>query len=96
MAYSVVSDQNGLVNGDQCAIDAKLISALGANVVRAYTVDPTLDHSKCMQAFADVGIYVLVDMSTPTYAINRVRNLSGATSCVAKLIMVTGRPQVDT
>ena len=64
---------NGLVDGDQCRIDAKLIGQLGANVIRVYTVDPTLNHDECMKAFSDQGIYVIIDMSTPTYSINRVR-----------------------
>ncbi|ORY13888.1 Glucanosyltransferase, partial [Clohesyomyces aquaticus] len=62
---------NNLVKGDQCKADAQLIKALGANVVRVYTVDPTLNHDDCMNAFADAGIYVLVDMTTPNFAINR-------------------------
>jgi hypothetical protein len=45
---------------------------LGANVARVYTVDPTLNHEACMNAFADAGIYVLVDMTTATYSIDRV------------------------
>ncbi|KAF2469097.1 uncharacterized protein BDR25DRAFT_229953, partial [Lindgomyces ingoldianus] len=66
-----ITDVNNLVNGDQCKIDAPLIKELGANVVRVYSVDPTLNHDTCMNAFADAGIYVLVDMSTPTFSINR-------------------------
>ncbi|KAF2870771.1 Glucanosyltransferase-domain-containing protein [Massariosphaeria phaeospora] len=55
----------------QCNIDAPLIKDLGANVVRVYSVDPTLNHDACMKAFEDAGIYVIVDMSTPTYSIKR-------------------------
>ncbi|KAF1850504.1 glycoside hydrolase family 72 protein [Cucurbitaria berberidis CBS 394.84] len=60
-----------LTNGQQCKIDAKLIGATGANVVRVYSIDPTLNLDECMQAFADEGIYVICDMSTPTFFINR-------------------------
>lgn len=63
---------NGLTDSEQCKIDAQLIGELGANVIRVYSVDPTLNHDDCMKAFADKGIYVIVDMSTPTYSINRV------------------------
>lgn len=69
----MVNNLNVLTNGDQCKIDAKLIGELGANVVRVYSVDPTLEHDECMKAFDDAGIYVIVDMSTPVYYINRVR-----------------------
>ena len=37
---------------------------LNANAIRVYHVDPTADHSGCMTAFADVGIYLFVDLDT--------------------------------
>ncbi|PSN71510.1 hypothetical protein BS50DRAFT_570850 [Corynespora cassiicola Philippines] len=72
VAYSSdVTSVNNLVDGPQCEIDAKLMQKLGANVIRVYSVDPTLDHSRCMKAFEDAGIYVLIDAATPTININR-------------------------
>jgi hypothetical protein len=35
---------------------------LGANAIRVYHVDPDGDHDGCMQAFADNGIYLMVDL----------------------------------
>jgi hypothetical protein len=35
---------------------------LGANSIRVYHVDGGADHSGCMSAFADAGIYLWVDM----------------------------------
>ena len=46
------------------------MSTLGANAIRVYHVDPSGDHSGCMSAFADVGIYLLVDLDTFTTAID--------------------------
>jgi len=37
---------------------------LGANAIRVYHVDALADHSGCMQAFADVGIYLFVDLDS--------------------------------
>jgi 1,3-beta-glucanosyltransferase GAS1 len=37
---------------------------LGANTIRVYHVDATADHSGCMQAFADAGIYLIVDLDS--------------------------------
>lgn len=37
---------------------------LGVNTIRAYHVDPKANHNSCMQAFADAGIYVLLDLDT--------------------------------
>lgn len=72
MAYQAESNLRSLTDGAQCSIDAKLIAQLGANVIRVYTIDPTLIVADCMKAFEDEGIYVLVDMTTPTIAFNRV------------------------
>lgn len=46
----------------QCEIDAKYLSELGANTIRVngYTRDG--DHDGCMEAFADAGIYVWMDL----------------------------------
>ena len=40
------------------------MAELGANTIRVYHVDPTADHDGCMQAFADQGIYLFLDLDT--------------------------------
>lgn len=62
-----------LVDNDQCQIDAGLMRALGVNTIKVYTVDGSRDHDACMQTFASQGIYVWLDLSSPTMSINRVR-----------------------
>ena len=37
---------------------------LGANTIRVYHVDSNQDHSGCMSAFSDNGIYLFVDLDT--------------------------------
>lgn len=37
---------------------------LGANAIRVYHVDGQGDHSGCMQAFSDQGIYAFIDLDT--------------------------------
>ena len=44
---------------------------IGINTVRVYTTNSTGDHDGCMQAFASQGIYVWVDLATPTTTIDR-------------------------
>ena len=44
---------------------------LGLNTIRVYTVDNTADHDECMNALADAGIYLALDVNTPKYSLNR-------------------------
>ena len=40
------------------------MKTLGTNSIRVYHVDPDADHSGCMNAFADAGIYAMIDLDT--------------------------------
>jgi hypothetical protein len=71
VVYQGQKDENNLTNGPQCKIDAAAIAELGANVVSVYSVDPTLNHDACMDAFSEHGIYVIVHMASPTINLNR-------------------------
>ena len=70
MAYQL-TDDDPLTNGTQCALDASLMKTLGANTIRVYHVDSSADHSECMTAFANAGIYLFVDMDTFDTAIDQ-------------------------
>ncbi|KAI4236319.1 MAG: hypothetical protein LQ352_008019 [Teloschistes flavicans] len=61
IAYQLIST-DPLIDTDQCKQDAKQMQDLGANTIRVYHVDPTADHQGCMNAFADAGIYLFVDL----------------------------------
>ena len=63
VAYQLVED-DPLVNTTQCQLDASLMKQLGANSIRVYHVDPSADHSGCMNAFAQNNIYIWVDMDS--------------------------------
>ncbi|KAL3422605.1 1,3-beta-glucanosyltransferase gel1 [Phlyctema vagabunda] len=54
-----------------CTRDIVKFKDLGINTVRIYTVDNTADHSACMAALADAGIYLVLDVNTPLYSLNR-------------------------
>jgi 1,3-beta-glucanosyltransferase GAS1 len=45
---------------------------LGANTIRVYHADADGDHSGCMEAFAENGIYLFVDLDTFNTQINQV------------------------
>ncbi|RYO79914.1 hypothetical protein DL766_003841 [Monosporascus sp. MC13-8B] len=69
-AFSYIVDP--LLDTSQCQIDAGLIKDLGANTIRVYTVDGSQNHDGCMQAFRSQGIYVWVDLPSPSMFINRI------------------------
>ncbi|KAI1846553.1 hypothetical protein JX265_010672 [Neoarthrinium moseri] len=63
IAYQLVPD-DPLIDTEQCTRDATLMKTLGANTLRVYHVDADGDHDGCMSAFADAGIYLMIDMDT--------------------------------
>ena len=44
---------------------------LGLNTIRVYTVDNSANHDECMNALAEAGIYLALDVNTPKYSLNR-------------------------
>ncbi|KAI9830878.1 MAG: beta-glucanosyltransferase [Phylliscum demangeonii] len=54
-----------------CTRDIAEFKKLAINTVRVYTVDNTLNHDSCMSALAEAGIYLVLDVNTPKYSINR-------------------------
>jgi hypothetical protein len=50
------------------------MSDLGVNTISVYYAGSGDDHTGCMSAFEDAGIYVMVGLASPLTAINRVRN----------------------
>ena len=46
---------------------------LGANAIRVYHVNETGDHSGCMNAFAEAGIYAFIDLDSFKTYIRYVR-----------------------
>ena len=42
-----------------CARDLPFLQQLGINVIRAYSVDSTLNHDSCMSALSGANIYAM-------------------------------------
>ncbi|KAI9300182.1 Glucanosyltransferase, partial [Cunninghamella echinulata] len=66
-----VNSLDPLADPNACARDAELMKKLGLNVIRVYQVDPTKDHTECMNLFAEAGIYLMLDIASPQNCINR-------------------------
>ncbi|QDS77965.1 hypothetical protein FKW77_001745 [Venturia effusa] len=60
-----------LADADRCRVDIPLMKELNMNTIRVYAVDPTLDHTTCMQLLQDNGIYIVADLGQPGLSINR-------------------------
>lgn len=55
-----------------CTRDIAEFKKLNINTVRIYTVDNSKKHDFCMNALADAGIYLALDVNTPLYSINQI------------------------
>lgn len=60
-----------LADPDVCTRDIERFEELGINAIRVYSLDSTLDHDECMGKLADAGIYLMADINSPNYSINR-------------------------
>lgn len=74
-ANSTSEDEKSIVDPladyDTCSRDLPYLLGVNTNVVRVYALNTSLDHTKCMKAFGDAGIYVIADLSQPSESINR-------------------------
>jgi hypothetical protein len=52
---------------------AALMKALGVNLIRVQSVKASSDHSGCMSAFENAGIYVLLDFNSFRSSFDAVR-----------------------
>lgn len=66
---STLSDP--LANATSCKRDIAEFTKLGVNAIRVYMTDNSQNHDTCMNALADAGIYVILDVNNPLYSINR-------------------------
>lgn len=72
-AYEVFNTKyiDPLAETDICKRDIPYLTKLGINTIRVYSIDPTKSHDTCMEAMAENGIYVLLDLSEPDKSITR-------------------------
>ncbi|KAI0320437.1 carbohydrate-binding module family 43 protein/Glycoside hydrolase family 72 protein [Amylostereum chailletii] len=54
-----------LADAAGCSRDLPFLQQLGVNAVRVYSVNSSLNHDSCMQAFSGAGIYTIIDLSLP-------------------------------
>jgi len=60
-----VGSSDPLANPQTCVRDIMLFQELGINTIRIYSINPDLDHSKCMTMLATAGIYLMLDVNSP-------------------------------
>ncbi|KAL2074091.1 hypothetical protein VTL71DRAFT_7869 [Oculimacula yallundae] len=54
-----------------CKRDIAQFQKLGVNTIRIYTVDNSANHDDCMAQLAAAGIYLVLDVNSPLYSLNR-------------------------
>ncbi|KAL4931371.1 glycoside hydrolase family 72 protein [Aspergillus undulatus] len=60
-----------LADVTSCQRDIPILQDLNTNTIRVYAIDPTANHTTCMNLLADAGIYVIADLSDPADSIDR-------------------------
>jgi 1,3-beta-glucanosyltransferase GAS5 len=60
-----------LADPSTCERDIKYFQELGINSIRVYAVDNSKNHDTCMDALANAGIYLILDVNNPLYSLNR-------------------------
>lgn len=54
-----------------CQRDIPYLTAIDTNTIRVYGVQTNESHADCVNAFADAGIYLIIDLGSPTQSIDR-------------------------
>lgn len=60
-----------LTDTDGCQRDIKYFQQLGINTIRVYTIDNSQNHDTCMNALANAGIYLILDVNSGKTSLNR-------------------------
>lgn len=61
-----------LADAAACSRDVAQLTDLGANTIRVYSVNSSLNHDECMQTFSKANIHVIIDLALPgNSSINR-------------------------
>ncbi|SMN22096.1 similar to Saccharomyces cerevisiae YMR215W GAS3 Low abundance, possibly inactive member of the GAS family of GPI-containing proteins [Maudiozyma saulgeensis] len=72
--YDPDGDSDVLSDAEKCARDAYVFQQLGINTVRIYSLNPDLNHDKCMTILNNAGIYVILDVNSGNYGENLDRS----------------------
>ncbi|PHH88867.1 hypothetical protein CDD83_6946 [Cordyceps sp. RAO-2017] len=56
-----------------CNRDIPKFKDLGVNTIRVYSVDNSKNHDECMKLLENEGIYLVLDVNTPKYSLNRAK-----------------------
>lgn len=66
-SYDPSSGKDLLSDESICARDAFVFQQLGINTIRIYSLNPDVNHDKCMTILNNAGIYVILDVNSGEY-----------------------------
>ncbi|PVU89429.1 hypothetical protein BB559_005109, partial [Furculomyces boomerangus] len=67
----VLNGNDPLADEKGCLRDVKALKDLNINAIRVYETNYNKNHDACMDILEKANIYVMLDISTPQYSINR-------------------------
>lgn len=70
-------------------LSERRFTKLGINTLRVYTVDNSKNHDACMEALADAGIYLALDVNTPKYSIRQDKPAQSYNSAYLQSLFAT-------
>lgn len=65
-----------LIDTKSLARDVENFKKLGINTVRVYSIDNSKSHDEGMKMLEDAGIYLALDINTPSFSLNRADKAS--------------------
>ncbi|KAM0285664.1 hypothetical protein ACHAQH_001370 [Verticillium albo-atrum] len=65
------ANEDPLIDTEVCSRDIERFQRLGVNAIRVYSLDNNENHDECMDMLAEAGIYLMADVNSPEYSINR-------------------------
>ena len=86
---SSLNNADPLADDEACQRDVPYMKQLGINTIRVYSVDNSANHTVCMNLLYNAGIYLILDVNTPHYSLNRANPQSSYNAVYLQHVFAT-------